>query len=97
MAARGSGHGRADGRRRSEQFCGRRQQRVEGVVGAGVAALEGVLAFEGVVGAADATAEGALAAQGVVGGAGVVRGARTAAEGVLAFGGAGAAADGVLA
>jgi hypothetical protein len=80
-AAGRSGHRRADRRWRFEQFCRKRQHRVEGVVvGAGDAALEGVLAVEGVVvGAGDAAAEGVLAVEGVVVGAG-----DAAAEGVLA-------------
>jgi hypothetical protein len=71
---------------------------VEGVVvGAGDAALEGVLALEGVVGAGHTALEGVLALEGVVVGTG-----DAAAEGVLAVEGVvvgtgDAAAEGVLA
>jgi hypothetical protein len=66
-AARRSCHRRADRRWRFEQSCRERQQRVEGdVIGAGDAALEGLVrAVEGViVGAGDAAAEGFIAVKG---------------------------------
>ena len=80
-AAGRSGHRRADRRWRVVQLCRKRQHRVEGVVvGAGDAALEGVVAVEGVVvGAGDAALEGVVAVEGVVVGAG-----DAAAEGVPA-------------
>jgi hypothetical protein len=74
-------HCRADRRWRFLQSCRKRQHRVEGVVvGAGDAALEGVVAVDRVVvGAGDAALEGVVAVDRVVVGAG-----DAAAEGVLA-------------
>jgi hypothetical protein len=65
-AAGRSCHCRADRRWRFEQFCRRRQQRVEGVaVGAGDAAAEGGPAVAGIaVGTGDAAPEGVLAVKG---------------------------------